>query len=173
MYFLTPILWKQNSLSHTCVTGTDIREQVPVQNIFRPLFQINRFCKILKFNCNTVKPILNVLFIKRNSVLNGNICRPRDYHSISWLNGNLASAEKCSGLLGFRFKTGFIYIFLLVYKNKTQSLGPLVRPRGNVGSAEHTLINTCITLKHNKICYILHALTLKTQGCTESVFVCS
>jgi hypothetical protein len=31
---------------------------------------------------NTVKPVLNGPFIKRNFVLNGNIFRSRDHHSI-------------------------------------------------------------------------------------------
>jgi hypothetical protein len=47
---------------------------------------------------NTVKPVLN-----------GNIFRSRDYHSIPWLNGNLASAEKCSGLLRFRLRKVLLY----------------------------------------------------------------
>jgi hypothetical protein len=42
--------------------------------------------------------------LKRNFILNGNIFRSRDYHSIPWLNGNLASAEKCSGPLRFRLR---------------------------------------------------------------------
>jgi hypothetical protein len=46
---------------------------------------------------DTVKAVLKGPFIKRNFVLNGNIFRSRDYHRIPWLNGNLASAKKCSG----------------------------------------------------------------------------
>jgi hypothetical protein len=40
-------------------------------------------------------------------VLNGNIFRSRDYHSIPRLNGKLASAEKCSGPLRFRLRQTF------------------------------------------------------------------
>jgi hypothetical protein len=57
----------------------------------------------------TVKPVLNWPFIKRNFVLNRNIFRSRYYHSIPWLNGNLASAEKCSGPLRFRLKQVLLY----------------------------------------------------------------
>jgi hypothetical protein len=57
----------------------------------------------------TVKPVLNGPYIKRNFVLNGNIFRSRDYHSIPWLNGNLASAEKCSGPLRFRLRQVLLY----------------------------------------------------------------
>jgi hypothetical protein len=53
---------------------------------------------------NTVKPVLNGPFIKRNFVLNGNIFRSRDYHSIPWSNRNLASAEKCYGPFRFRLR---------------------------------------------------------------------
>jgi hypothetical protein len=52
----------------------------------------------------TVKPVLNGPFIKRNFVLSRNIFRSRDYRNIPWLNGNLASAEKCSGPLRFRLR---------------------------------------------------------------------
>jgi hypothetical protein len=47
---------------------------------------------------NTVKPVLN-----------GNIFRSRDYHSIPSLNGNLASAENCSGPLRFRLRQVLLY----------------------------------------------------------------
>jgi hypothetical protein len=57
----------------------------------------------------TVKPVLKWPFIKRNFVLNGNIFRSRDYHSIPWLNGNLASAEKCSGPLRFHLRQVLLY----------------------------------------------------------------
>jgi hypothetical protein len=46
---------------------------------------------------NTVNPVLNGTFIKRNFVLHENIFRSLDYHSIAGLNENLASAEKYSG----------------------------------------------------------------------------
>jgi hypothetical protein len=59
---------------------------------------------------NTVKPVLNGPFIKRNFVLNGNIFRSRDYHSIPWLNGNLASEEKCSGPLRFRLRQVLLHL---------------------------------------------------------------
>jgi hypothetical protein len=59
----------------------------------------------------TVKPVLNGPFIKRNFVLNGNIFRSCDYHSIPWLNGNLASAEKRSGPLRFRLRQFLLYSF--------------------------------------------------------------
>jgi hypothetical protein len=52
----------------------------------------------------TLNPVLNGPFIKRNFVLNGNIFRSRHYHSIPWLIGNMASAEKCSGPLRFRLR---------------------------------------------------------------------
>jgi hypothetical protein len=61
---------------------------------------------------NTVKPALNGPFIKRKSVLNGNIFRSLDwlnYYSIPWLNGNLASAEKFSGPLRFRLIQVLLY----------------------------------------------------------------
>jgi hypothetical protein len=58
---------------------------------------------------NTEKPVLNGPFIKRNFVLNGNIFRSLDYHSIPSLNGNLASAEKCFGLLRFRLRQILLY----------------------------------------------------------------
>jgi hypothetical protein len=38
---------------------------------------------LLGDNIDTVKPVLNGPFIKRNFVLNGNIFRSRDYHIIS------------------------------------------------------------------------------------------
>jgi hypothetical protein len=57
----------------------------------------------------TVKPVLNWPFIKRNFILNGNIFRSRDYHSIPWLNGKLASAGKCSGPLRFRLRQVLSY----------------------------------------------------------------
>jgi hypothetical protein len=44
-------------------------------------------------------------------LLNGNIFRSCDYHSIPWLNRKLASAEKCSGPLRFRLRQ------VLLYKN--------------------------------------------------------
>jgi hypothetical protein len=59
---------------------------------------------------STVKPVLNGPFIKRNFVLNGNIFRSRDYHSLPWLNGNLASAEKCSGPLRLHLRQVLLYI---------------------------------------------------------------
>jgi hypothetical protein len=59
---------------------------------------------------NTVKPVLNGPFIKRNFVLNGNIFRSRDYRSIAWLNGNLASVEKYSGPLRFRLRQVLLYL---------------------------------------------------------------
>jgi hypothetical protein len=58
---------------------------------------------------DTVKSVLNGPFIKQNFVLNGNIFRSRDCHSISWLNGNLASAENCSGPLRFRLRQVLLY----------------------------------------------------------------
>jgi hypothetical protein len=42
--------------------------------------------------------------------LKRNIFRFRDYHNIPWLNGNLASAEKCSGPLRFRLRQVLLYI---------------------------------------------------------------
>jgi hypothetical protein len=62
----------------------------------------------------TVKPVLNGLFIKRNFVLNGSIFRSRDYHSIPWLNGNLAWAEKCSGPLRSRLRQVLLYIKFII-----------------------------------------------------------
>jgi hypothetical protein len=58
---------------------------------------------------STVKLVLNGPFIKRNFISNGNIFRSRDYHSTPWLNGNLASAEKCSGPLRFRLRHVLLY----------------------------------------------------------------
>jgi hypothetical protein len=58
---------------------------------------------------DTVKPVLNGPFIKRNFVLNGNIFKSRDYHSVPRLNGNLASAEKFSGPLRFRLRQVLLY----------------------------------------------------------------
>jgi hypothetical protein len=63
---------------------------------------------------HTVKPVFNGPFIKRNFVLKGNIFRSRDYHSIPWLNGNLASAEKCSGPLRFRLRQVLLYILVRI-----------------------------------------------------------
>jgi hypothetical protein len=58
----------------------------------------------------TVKHVLKGPFTKRNFVLNGNIFRSHDYHSIPWLNGNLASAEKCSRPLRFRSRQVLLYL---------------------------------------------------------------
>jgi hypothetical protein len=58
----------------------------------------------------TVKPVLNGLFIKQNFVFNRNFLRSHDYHSIPWLNGNLASEEKCSGPLRFRLRQVLLYV---------------------------------------------------------------
>jgi hypothetical protein len=60
--------------------------------------------------CYAVKPVLNGPCIKRNFVLNGNIFRSRDYHSIPWLNGNLALSEKCSGPLRVRLRQVLLYL---------------------------------------------------------------
>jgi hypothetical protein len=62
-----------------------------------------------------VKSVLNGPFIKRNFFVNGNIFRSRDYHNIPWLNGNLASAEKCSGPLGFRLRQVLVYFINAMY----------------------------------------------------------
>jgi hypothetical protein len=64
---------------------------------------------IFPFRPNTVKPVSNGAFIKRDFVLNGNLFTSRDYHSILWLNGNLASAEKCSGPLRFHLRQVLLY----------------------------------------------------------------
>jgi hypothetical protein len=75
-----------------------------IQSPTSPIHAITHY--FIKLRLNIVKPVLNGPFIKRNSVLNGNIFRSRDYHSIPWLNGNLASAEMfCT--LEIPFKTGF------------------------------------------------------------------
>jgi hypothetical protein len=68
----------------------------------------------------TVKRVLNGPFIKGNFVLNGNIFRSHDYHSIPWLNGNLASAETFSGPLRFLLRQVLLYIYLCldyIYKH--------------------------------------------------------
>jgi hypothetical protein len=57
----------------------------------------------------TVKPVLSGPFIKRNFVLNRNIFRSRDYHSIPQLNGNVVSPERCSGPLRFRLRQVLLY----------------------------------------------------------------
>jgi hypothetical protein len=57
----------------------------------------------------TVKPVLSGPFIKRNFVLNGYIFRSRDYRDVPRLNGNLASAEKCSGPLIFCLRQVLLY----------------------------------------------------------------
>jgi hypothetical protein len=77
---------------------------------------------------STIKPVLNGPFIKWNFVLNGNIFRSRDYHSIPWLNGNLASAEKCSVPLRFRLRQFFFCIFSSIFlflKNKRRLIRSL------------------------------------------------
>jgi hypothetical protein len=56
-----------------------------------------------------VKPVINGPFSKRNFVLNGNIFRSRDCHSIPWLKGNLVSAETCYGPLTFRLRQVLLY----------------------------------------------------------------
>jgi hypothetical protein len=66
---------------------------------------------------STVKPVLNGPFIKWNFVLNGNIFSSRDYHNIPWLNGNVASAEKCSGPLSFRLRQVLLYLFCCMYSS--------------------------------------------------------
>jgi hypothetical protein len=63
-----------------------------------------------RLNPCAVKPVLTVPFIKWNFVLNGNIFRSHDYHSIPCLNGNLASEEKCSGPLRFRLRQVLLYL---------------------------------------------------------------
>jgi hypothetical protein len=64
-------------------------------------------------NISTVKPVLNGPFSKRNFALNGHIFRSRDYNSIPWLNGNVASAEEMFWTLEILFKTGLLYFFSL------------------------------------------------------------
>jgi hypothetical protein len=69
------------------------------------------FYNIYYFVCiilvDTVRPVLDGPYIKRSFVLNGNIFRSRDYHSITSLNGNLASAEKMFWTLQIPFNTSF------------------------------------------------------------------
>jgi hypothetical protein len=68
------------------------------------IFKLWKWWTIRRLINTTVKPVLNIPFIKRNFVFNGNIFRSRDYHSIPWLNRKLASAGKCSGPLRFRLR---------------------------------------------------------------------
>jgi hypothetical protein len=44
----------------------------------------NNFIIQIQTEYNTVKPVLNGPFIKRNFVLNGNIFRSLDYHKMFW-----------------------------------------------------------------------------------------
>jgi hypothetical protein len=83
------------------------------QNICGPLFIYIYMCVCVHTHTHThtVKPALNGPFIKRNFVSNGNIFRSRVYHSIQWLNGNMASAEKCSGRLRFRLRQVLLLLF--------------------------------------------------------------
>jgi hypothetical protein len=59
---------------------------------------------------HTVKSVLNGSFNKRNFVLNRNVFRSRHYQSVPWLNGNLASAKKCSGPLRYRLRQVLLYM---------------------------------------------------------------
>jgi hypothetical protein len=61
---------------------------------------------------NTVKLVIYGPFIKGFFVLIGNIFRSRDYHSITWWNGNLASAERCPAPLRFRLRQVSLYSYL-------------------------------------------------------------
>jgi hypothetical protein len=63
------------------------------------------------FYDHTVKPVLKGPYIKRNFILNGNIFKTLDYHSITCLKGNLASAEKISGPLRFRLRQVLLYYY--------------------------------------------------------------
>jgi hypothetical protein len=85
---------------------------------------------------NTVKPVLNRPFIERNFVLNGNILRSHDYHSIPWLNGNLASAEKYSGHLRFRLRQVLLY-YQFWWKHKYPSWLPPVKKCAKTKSTVH------------------------------------
>jgi hypothetical protein len=83
---------------------------------------------------DTVKPVLNGPFIKRNFVLSGNIFRSRDYHSKPWLNGNLASAKKMFWTLEIPFKTGFtVFIWIRYWILSSFSItSTFIKPYGNV-----------------------------------------
>jgi hypothetical protein len=82
--------------------------------MFMIIFFINFINDVIWLDQYTVKPALNGPFIKRKSVLNGNVFRSLDwlnYYSIPWLNGNLVSAEKFSGPLRFRLRRVLLYLF--------------------------------------------------------------
>jgi hypothetical protein len=124
-----------------------------VHNLIFPKYLTLSFTK----ERNTVKPLLNGPFIRRNFVLNGNIFRSCDYHSIPWSNGNLASAEKCSGPLRFRLRQVYCNYLpkLLVWRRRkvphnkdeySEKKGEQIRP------LHHALI-LCILYKELVINY--------------------
>jgi hypothetical protein len=76
--------------------------------LFRSGWKYNVVINIFLF-LYTVKPVLSGPFIKRFFFLNWHILRSHDYDSIPWINGNLASAEKCSGPLRFRLRQVLLY----------------------------------------------------------------
>jgi hypothetical protein len=69
-------------------------------------------------NHNTVKPVLNGPFIKRNFILNGNIFRSPDYHSITLIKRKPGFSGKMFWTLEIPFKTGFT-VFVLMYRRHT------------------------------------------------------
>jgi hypothetical protein len=84
-----------------------------INKLMVPVFYLitNHICSVMIPLCSVFMCVYAVYsktclkpFIKRNFVLNGNIFRSHDYHSIPRLNGNLASAEKCSGPLRFHLR---------------------------------------------------------------------
>jgi hypothetical protein len=114
LYGLCLKMWQYSSLS-----PWNRHFWSPLQNTPQTLWNVSKspvvwpyiFMKYRWQNTDTVKPVLNGPFIKWNFVLNGNIFRSHDSHSIPWLNGNLASAEKCSGPLRFRLRQVLLYLF--------------------------------------------------------------
>jgi hypothetical protein len=64
---------------------------------------------------NTVKPVSNRPFIERNFVLNGNIFRPRDYHSRPYtlIKREPGFSVKISWTLEIPFKIGFTVLICM------------------------------------------------------------
>jgi hypothetical protein len=101
--------WFNHPWHCLCVLRSKSRLRQKIAVVVRSRFQLQiNFPNLFPMKFNSLRihiphaTQINRSFIKRNFALNGNIFTSRDYHSIPWLNGNMASAEKCSGPLRFR-----------------------------------------------------------------------
>jgi hypothetical protein len=95
-----------NQNHRTCWTQRASPVRFPTRGILDRVYQKPQTVFELRMGkCYEVWNITQRIIITVKPVLNGNIFRSHDYHSIPWLNGNLASAEKCFGPLRFHLSS--------------------------------------------------------------------